>query len=1187
MMCVFGQIERQKAGAGRPRHIGATCTRKLFLSLVLASTFAQAAEDGLVGEWQFISAKANGAVVKATAGTLDAYIVGPTAFSADAPQALILDGDSKAKHRVELTDDISKAALPAKTITAEAWVWIDRPQEWGGIIGAMQDNGDYEKGWLLGYANSQFFFAVAAKGKKKLTYLKAQAPFQTGFWYHVAGTYDGTEQRIYIDGKLQGASKEQKGEIDYPPKAFYTIGAYRDDDELYAMAGRIERAAVFDKALSAQQVAARFKEGQARYPGIVAALPVVDGWPTFSRDNQRTGQAAENLSFPLKPKWIYASRFAPKPAWPEEAKNDYYNGKFNMEERVTYDRAFHVVGVDGSIVFGSSADDKVYCLDAGSGNERWSFATEGPVRLAPTIHGGRVFFGSDDGCAYAVNLSDGALQWKRQLAPGLRRIPGNERIISAWPVRTDVLIEDETAYVCAGVFANQGVYEFALKLSDGSVIENKKLDVPAQGYLKRFAGKLQVATGRNPAGAFVASLKAHGKDPASAAASLSKDYPFAFVGAGNARIGGGDGKIAAFDAEDGKQIWTAEVDGRVHSLAIVNGLLLASTDTGRVYCFASAMKAGGAPVTISPKPAVDAVYAGAKEKETTAAKAEWIIQQAGLERGYCLVLGSGEGRLVYELAKRTNWQVIGREPDAGKAARSRAMLDAAGLAGRAAIHHGALDALPYTDYLFNVIAGESSVETRRVLRPEGGVAISGMMPESVFRRGPLDGAGEWTSLYGNTANTACSGDKLVRGDRGLQIQWFGRPGPRGLIDRHHRTTAPLYKNGRLIVPGDDHITAVDAYNGTILWEIDAPNTRRTVIFRDSSYLALADDALYVAKPDGCIALNPQTGKQERSFKLPALNAAKEWGYVASIGDTLLGSAAKPGASRRGMSRQMSLTETHYDTVPQVCSDALFALKRHDGRPLWTYAPQGGLIVNPTIVSEGGVVYFIESANPETLKNPNGRARLEELVAKGAKLTALDLKTGKVLWSRAEPALEALRHNVFAVSAQGLLVIDGSRNSGMDKKTARVVYDVLAFDARTGEKKWALTQTQSDAIGGEHGEQERHPAIVGTVLYCEPRAYDLLSGKPVEWKWPWQKERRKGCGTLSASDTCLFFRNDTASLFDLATGEARKITAETRPGCWINLLPAGGLLLAPEASSGCSCNYAVQTSLAFLPVAPEK
>jgi len=55
------------------------------------------------------------------------------------------------------------------------------------------------------------------------------------------------------------------------------------------------------------------------------------------------------------------------------------------------------------------------------------------------------------------------------------------------------------------------------------------------------------------------------------------------------------------------------------------------------------------------------------------------------------------------------------------------------------------------------------------------------------------------------------------------------------------------------------------------------------------------------------------------------------------------------------------------------------------------------------------------------------------------------------------------------------------------------------------------------------------------------------------------------------------------MFDLKLGQQKPVTTETRPGCWINLIPAGGLLLAPEASSGCTCNFSVQTSLALIPV----
>ena len=37
----------------------------------------------------------------------------------------------------------------------------------------------------------------------------------------------------------------------------------------------------------------------------------------------------------------------------------------------------------------------------------------------------------------------------------------------------------------------------------------------------------------------------------------------------------------------------------------------------------------------------------------------------------------------------------------------------------------------------------------------------------------------------------------------------------------------------------------------------------------------------------------------------------------------------------------------------------------------------------------------------------------------------------------------------------------------------------------------------------------------------------------------------------------------------------------RPACWINTLPAGGIVLMPEASSSCSCSYSFQTSLALI------
>jgi len=38
----------------------------------------------------------------------------------------------------------------------------------------------------------------------------------------------------------------------------------------------------------------------------------------------------------------------------------------------------------------------------------------------------------------------------------------------------------------------------------------------------------------------------------------------------------------------------------------------------------------------------------------------------------------------------------------------------------------------------------------------------------------------------------------------------------------------------------------------------------------------------------------------------------------------------------------------------------------------------------------------------------------------------------------------------------------------------------------------------------------------------------------------------------------------------------------RPGCWINALPAGGLVLVPDASASCSCSYQNRSWIALMP-----
>jgi len=230
-----------------------------------------------------------------------------------------------------------------------------------------------------------------------------------------------------------------------------------------------------------------------------AELARAEDWPTYMHDRHRTGVTAERLELPLSACWVYQARHQPQPAWPGPAKQDFWHRAFNLRATVTYDRAFHVVGTGDTVFFGSSADDKVYALDARTGAERWTFFTEGPIRLAPTTANGKVYVGSDDGCVYCLSADDGSLLWKRGATETERIIPGNGRMISMWPIRTGVLVDDGNLYFAAGLFPNQGAYLCALRAEDGTIQWKSRVDISPQGYVLASDERLYVPTGRtNP-----------------------------------------------------------------------------------------------------------------------------------------------------------------------------------------------------------------------------------------------------------------------------------------------------------------------------------------------------------------------------------------------------------------------------------------------------------------------------------------------------------------------------------------------------------------------------------------------------------------------------------------------------------------------------------------------------------------
>ena len=152
------------------------------------------------------------------------------------------------------------------------------------------------------------------------------------------------------------------------------------------------------------------------------STPASADWPQFRGDAARSGYTEAPLPNRMELQWTFRTKHAPAPAWPTHT-------------RIKFDEVFQPIIVDQTVLFGSSADDQLYALDLKTGELKWKFFTEGPIRFAPAAWKDRVFVASDDGCLYALAIKDGSLLWKKQGGPQRKFIMGNDRLISHWPAR--------------------------------------------------------------------------------------------------------------------------------------------------------------------------------------------------------------------------------------------------------------------------------------------------------------------------------------------------------------------------------------------------------------------------------------------------------------------------------------------------------------------------------------------------------------------------------------------------------------------------------------------------------------------------------------------------------------------------------------------------------------------------------
>ena len=619
-----------------------------------------------------------------------------------------------------------------------------------------------------------------------------------------------------------------------------------------------------------------------------------------------------------------------------------------------------------------------------------------------------------------------------------------------------------------------------------------------------------------------------------------------------------------------------------------------------------------------------------------------VLGETGATEGYAVVFGIGGTAWIDELARRTRLEQIVVDPDAAAVDRLRRRMDDVGRYGRGlSAHVGDPASFALPPYLAGLVVVESAPASeggdggkdgrggprdderdvewlRRVfelLRPYGGAACLPIDPARLealaaraglrssrvkpleagrallIREGPLSGAADWTHQYADPANTVVSQDDRVRTPLGLL--WFGGPPNDEVLPRHGHGPTPQVAAGRLVIEGRNMLRALDVYTGRLLWQADLPGLGA---FFDktghqpgaseigSNYVTLAD-AVYVVYGTKILKLDPATGKPATDFEVSSRgpDPQPDWGFLAAWEDLLVttsapldiagsGSGGKSSAAGAGDDGELprgfdpAILATRYSAV----SRRLAVFDRHTGKLLWDRTARYGFRHN-SIVLGGGRLFSIDGLSP---------AQREALKRRGLdfpdyapRLLALDARTGREVWSTEE--------NIFGTflgySAEHDVLLQAG-SAGHDRAADEVGKGLVAYRGQDGRELWHNLKL---SYGGPC-------MLLGDTIITQERAYWLRTGRPKTRRHPlsgeplpWRFTRNYGCNTAIAGRHLLTFRSAAAGYYDLDRDGGTGNLGGFKSGCTSNLIPAGGVLSAPEYTRTCTCAYQNQTSLALI------
>lgn len=893
----------------------------------------------------------------------------------------------------------------------------------------------------------------------------------------------------------------------------------------------------------------------------------------------------------------------------------------------TYDGANAMVVAHGAAYL--LTDEALSSIDRGDRSERWKVACDCPYAL---IMAGEVLFagGTDQVAAYST--ADGTRLWSAAIegrAYGLAAAGGQ------------LLVSTDVGHIYAFRAGGAGG-------AGGAVPEGDKTNDSAGASIAAAADRPLPA--RDPAPL---------ESPYDAAANplLAWGPELEFVDPQTAVVRWATRGPSPTRLEYGLGEWSERIDDA--TLRTEHEVRLEGLKTRRVYWYQVAAEVDDRHasterlecdtcfnLTLPTVPAGPSPYlaedgdepAGGAERTAeraakAAAMAEYLLDQGIDRQGLCFLLHDDEGRLAYELARRTRLRIVVFENNQSRAQAARKALLEAGLYGwRVAVRHvDALDRLPVTGQCANVVIvptglsggwprATTAAEVERVLRPAG-VALVGwsMVPRLALEdqrltgrpaeigpdgrpnrdlpagwlaadgvkghvlehgtgawvrieRDQPSGAGVWSHQYGLPDNSAYGGETLggATAARQFEVQWIGQPGPRFQPDRNGRKPAPLAVGGRLFVQGLGRVAALDAYNGSVLWTRELPRLARFNLPRDSSNWCADTDAVYLAIGDGCCQLHAASGQV--IARHPVVRGPRDdWDYE-------WGYVARVGGLLLGSAVKAGSAHVNFwGGANEGWYDAT------SGEATFKVTSDNLFALDATASGDGAVVWKYQAAG--VIQNATITATDETIYFVESRHPAVRASEARrlglaELWQEAflvalDLASGTPRWQVPLDVAAGEVVayLAHGEESLVLVTSGGKQYHAYAFEPASGAARW---EQHFDWPSDNHGGHMARPAIVGGAVYVRPEVLELADGAHRDVKLP-----KGGCGTYACTQGALLFRASTVTLWDAQSGRLSRWD-RLRPDCWLSTIPAGGLILSPEGGGGCSCGGWLETSVAFIP-----